>query len=214
MNHKRDNSLGEGVYYAECDYAGVVRRLVVLCVDLSLLFFLGVACWVLLLIAAWDGNRGDFRWDPNGVFWIGMIATTWFYLVVLKRSWLRTLGYRVTGVKIVTTRGGRPSLLQLTFRTMLRVYFPFNCLLDLMWIGADSERQSLRDCYANTYLVRADAEPIGRGSIHLVYYTAVCFSLVYPRVVRQSSTERFSNASTESTRYIRTHSQNSHGTSR
>jgi uncharacterized RDD family membrane protein YckC len=114
---------------------------------------------------------------------------------VLKPSHWRTLGYRLTGVKIVTIRGERPSVLRMTFRALLWTFGPFNLLLDLLWLGPDSEHQSLRDCYAGTYVVRVDSQPIGRAAVHVAYYNALGFSLMYPRVVRPHSAEGVSNSS-------------------
>ena len=184
MNRSRDRSLGEGVYYKKIAYAGLVRRLIVIVIDSILLIGFGILLWLLLLFFAWDADTGDFTWNPSVLFWVAWLATVWVYLAVLKPSKWRTVGYRLTGLKIVTIRGQRPSLFRMTFRMLLWMFGPFNLLLDLMWLGADSEQQSLRDCYAGTYVVRLDAEPIGHAPVHLAYYTAFCFTLVYPHVVR------------------------------
>ena len=42
MTTPRDNSLGEGVFYAKNDYPGFVRRLVVITIDFSVLLVVGV----------------------------------------------------------------------------------------------------------------------------------------------------------------------------
>ena len=63
------------------------------------------------------------------------------------------------------------------------LFGPFNFVLDLVWMGADAEQQSLRDCYAGTYLVRRSAEPIGVGPLHLTYYCGAGMTLIYPRVI-------------------------------
>ena len=184
MKRRRDNSLGEGVYYRDDAYAGLVRRLMVIAIDSLFLFVIGVVLWIVLLCFAWDIKSGDFHWDPNGVLWLTWLVVAWFYLSVLKPSKWRTVGYRLTGLKIVGIRGQRPSIVRMTFRMLLWLFGPFNLLLDLMWLGADSEHQSLRDCYAGTYVVRCDAEPVGKAQVHLAYYNAFGFSLMYPRVVR------------------------------
>ncbi len=67
---------------------------------------------------------------------------------------------------------------------MMWAFGPFNLLLDLLWLGADTERQSLRDCYLGIYLVKRGATPIGRAPVHLTRYNAMGFNLSYPRVCR------------------------------
>ena len=180
MTTSRDDSLGEGVFYAECDHAGFVRRLVVIAIDFAVLLLIGIALWFVLMGVMWYG----FDRDPNAVFWIIWPLTVWVYLAIVKPSSLRTVGYRLTDLKIVDLKGERPSILRMTFRMLLWLLGPFHLLLDLMWLGADSEQQSLRDCYAATCVVRNQAKPIGEGPIHLAYYTAMGLTLMYPRVVR------------------------------
>lgn len=180
MTSSRDNSLGRGVYYAEHDHAGFVRRLVVIAVDVIVLLLVGVALWYVLLAIMWYGLDRD----PNPVFWIVWPIAAWMYLAIVKPSSLRTVGYRVTGLKIVNLKGNRPSVFRMTFRMLLWLLGPFNLLIDLMWLGADTEQQSLRDCYSGTCVVRSQAKPIGEGAIHLAYYTALGMTLMYPRVVR------------------------------
>jgi uncharacterized RDD family membrane protein YckC len=162
-------------------FAGFLRRLVVIMIDMTVLLLVGVMLWIALLAVYWDPETGG---DPSGIFYLVWVAITWFYLTVIKRSRWRTLGYRMLGLKIVTTRGTRPSLFRMTFRFLLWIFGPFNFLLDLFWLGADSEQQSLRDCYAGTYVVRNCAEPIGSAPIHLTRYHGMGLTLVYPRVVR------------------------------
>jgi uncharacterized RDD family membrane protein YckC len=108
----------------------------------------------------------------------------WTYLVPLKRSRYRTVAYQLLDLKIVTTRGERPSLFTMTFRMLMWLFGPFNFLLDLIWLGADTEGQSLRDCYAGTYVLRNGAEPIGFAPMHLTRYNGAGLTLAYPRVCR------------------------------
>jgi len=194
VKRRRDNSLGEGVYYQDDAYAGFVRRLMVIAIDSVILVVLGLTIWIGLMFFVWDATIGDLRWDPSGIFLLTWLAIAWVYLSVLKPSKWRTVGYRLTGLKIVGIRGQRPSIVRMTFRMLLWLFGPFNLLLDLMWLGVDSEHQSLRDCYAGTYVVRFDAEPIGRAQVHLAYYNAFGFSLMYPRVVRPKSMADATNA--------------------
>lgn len=64
------------------------------------------------------------------------------------------------------------------------MFGPFNVVMDLLWLGADTESQSLRDCYLGTYLIKRSARPLGRAPLHLTRYNALGFALAYPRVCR------------------------------
>ena len=72
----------------------------------------------------------------------------------------------------------------MTFRLLLWLFGPINLLIDLLWIGADTENQSLRDCLAGTYVIRHDATPIGFAPVHLTRYNRAGMPLAYPRVCR------------------------------
>ena len=174
---QRDTSLGKGVYYARGDYVGIGRRFIILVVDA---FVLGVMITCLAIVLRLIGG-------PPAVLTIGSIGIFWLYEVVLKRSTTRTLGYRLTRCRIVNLRGQRPSLFALTFRALLWLFGPFNLLFDLMWSGIDDDRQTLRDRFAETCLIKEDATPIGEGEIHLAYFDIGVFNLYYARVTHPKS---------------------------
>ena len=176
-----DNSLGNGAYYESDDYAGFMRRIGVLVIDTIVILIAGVLLWIPLLTISWNLNQ---TFEPSGLFFLLWAVLIWVYLVPLKRSRLRTIGYRLFGLMIVTTRGERPSLFTMTFRMLMWLFGPFNFVLDLIWLGADTEGQSLRDCYAGTYVLRNGAEPIGFAPVHLTRYNGAGLTLAYPRGVR------------------------------
>ena len=182
----RDNSLGDGVYFAMDDYAGLVRRLAAITVDTSILLVAGVCLWIAISATS---IQLDPTVDPSGFFFIAWVGCSWIYLTLLKRSRFRTIGYRICRLKIVTTKGDRPSLIRMTARMVMWILGPFNLFLDLVWIGADTERQSLRDCYIGTYVVRHDAHPIGVAPMHLTRYTTGGWNFAYPRVCRPREPE-------------------------
>lgn len=186
---KRDTSLGTGVYFALDDYVGLVRRVMILIVDLAVL--VGV---YFLFAAAFVAMAGDL----NGTFVLIYIGFAWAYLTVLKSSRIRTAGYWLTGARILNLRGKRPSVFRMTFRELLWAFGPFNLFLDLLWSGIDDDRQTLRDRFAGTCVVNHRAESIGAAEIHLVHYNAFGFALMYPRVMRPRDTEL--QASTERTK--------------
>ena len=176
-----DNSLGDADYYDMDDYVGFGKRLIVVCIDSMIIVLIGIALWipfVVLIVTEYAQT------DPSGVFWIFFLIAIWVYLAPIKRSDFGTIGYRMLGIRLVSTKGGRPSLINMTIRMMIWMFAPFNFVLDLLWLGADTESQSLRDCYLGTYLITRKAKPIGRASAHLTRYYAMGFSLAYPRVCR------------------------------
>ena len=81
---------------------------------------------------------------PHVFFWSGM-ALGFVYLVLLKRSRFRTLGYLVGGIRIVSIHGARPSIWSLTIRALFAVFGPVNMLIDIIWLTNDERRQALRD---------------------------------------------------------------------
>lgn len=176
-----DNSLGDADFYDPRDYVGIGKRLIVLLVDSIVLVLLSVAVWMPFLVLM---LLGIVQTDPSGLFWICYLISIWFYLGPVKRSNFGTIGYRLLGIRLVSARGGPPSLLTMTVRMLMWMFGPFNLVLDLLWLGADSENQSLRDCYLGTYLINKNAKPVGRAPVHLTRYNAMGFALAYPRVCR------------------------------
>ena len=122
-----------GVYLRRNDYAGFWRRLLIDSVDLIVI---RVACLTSFAVA-----------------WIvlpspGLILARWgaaffFYFVLLKRSGVGTVGYRVSGVRIVGYDGEKPSISCLTLRLLFGVLGPLNWLVDLIWLSGDTHRQAL-----------------------------------------------------------------------
>ncbi|WP_261340238.1 RDD family protein [Rhodopirellula islandica] len=158
-----------------------MRRLFAMMVDGAILTLVGIANWILLALLFYvlETNR-----SPETLHLAIWVTIIWIYMTVIKRSWLRTIGYRLAGLRIVDTRGSRPSLTRMTLRMLMWIFGPFNFILDLIWLGADSEQQSLRDCYCSTYVVLATAQPEGTAPVHLTRYFAAGMAPSYPRVVR------------------------------
>ncbi|MFO0911977.1 MAG: RDD family protein [Pirellulales bacterium] len=179
-----DNSLGDADYYDRKDYADFGKRLLIMLIDSVVLLLIGAFLWAVFAFL-WD--IGVLQADASDKFWLVYLLAMWVYLAPIRRSEFGTVGYRMLDVKLVSARGGRPSLLNMTFRMLMWMFGPFNLVLDALWIGADSESQSLRDCYLGTYLVARNAVPIGRAPVHLTRYHAMGFTLAYPRVCRPRS---------------------------
>lgn len=144
-------------------------------VDIPALLVLIVATWIAL---------GALFPDRVGVAAQFLVAAvlTFLYLAPLKRSRFRTLGYRLTGVRIVDVRGCVPSLASLTLRLGFVMFGPLNPLLDLLWIPSDRHRQALRDKFAHTYVVRVRAKPAGSAPIKFCPYFAFGWSFLFQEV--------------------------------
>lgn len=170
----RDRSLGDGVYFAPDDYLGFRRRLIIFLVDVSVVFLFWTLIWIVYLSVPYESVL-----IPD----LACFFCSWCYLAVLRPSRVRSVGYWVTGARIVTLRGTKPSVLRMTYRLMLNLYYPFNLLFDLLWVGVDRDRQSLTDRYAGTCVVRKNAVPAGQAEIHYACYTAMTYVYFYPCVV-------------------------------
>jgi len=176
------NGREEGIYYRREDYAGLWRRVLVSTVD-ALVAFAGLVALLLLgdtILAATGAALGFFTW----------LALAYVYLVVCKRSRARTLGYRLGRVKIVSIRGDAPSSWRVTFRLLFALmgggFSSVLGLIDLSWISGDDHRQTLRDKLAHTYVIRASAEPVGRGPISYDVYHVLAWTLFVPGVRRKT----------------------------
>jgi uncharacterized RDD family membrane protein YckC len=166
------NSGRTGVVYADGDYIGAVRRLVIEAVDTAAA--VTATALVIMLMAL-------FTSPSAGVAFIASVAVWFAYFVLLKRSRFRTLVYRVAGARIVNLQGESPSYASLTGRLLFAAAGPFNFLLDI-WISSDSCHQALRDKFAHTYVVRKLAVPSGTGPIVYASYTVFGGTLLFPEV--------------------------------
>jgi uncharacterized RDD family membrane protein YckC len=160
-----------GVYFQRSDYAGFWRRLMIDSVDLIVI---GVVCLTSFAVV--------WMLSPSP----GLILASWgaaffSYFVLLKRSSLGTVGYRVVGVRIVGQDGGKPGISSLTLRMLFGVLGPLNWL-DLVWLSGDTHRQALRDKLAGTYVVRKDARPAGTGKIVYRHYEILFYNFLFREV--------------------------------
>jgi uncharacterized RDD family membrane protein YckC len=166
--------MGPGVYYAPEAYAGFLKRLLIVAVDLSVIFFV----WAIVYILWYGGGP-----DPEylGIWFVGLCFTVaYIYLVFVESSSIGTLGFLLTKVKIVNLRGERPSGWRVSFRLFLWVLGPFHPVIDLLWLTGDRDRQTLRDKLAGTYVVRKDALPCGQGTVRLSQYFLFGLSILFP----------------------------------
>jgi len=159
------------VYFRKEDYAGLWRRLVTDTVDSAT----AIALCAAATIPVWDTASKDIL--------IALWAAVFFcYFVLLKRSKFRTVGYRVTGVKIVGFDGERARFWPLSLRLIFMVLGPLNYFVDILWISSDSHKQALRDKFAQTYVVRKNAGPAGTGKLIFRYYEIFGYNFLFREI--------------------------------
>jgi uncharacterized RDD family membrane protein YckC len=190
----KENGIQNGVFYKSSDYGTLVRRFSAMSVDMLFLIVL-----FLIIDGLWGyiENPPDLRIISN-YGWLAMAvsqpkyfftctALAYIYLAVIKPSGLRTIGYRLANLRIVNMNGDRPSLFQMTWRFVLLILGPFHFLIDLFWLGGDENRQTLRDKFAGTYVIKPGSIPSGTGPFIFATYYVFGLSLMF-REVKRSET--------------------------
>lgn len=173
-----ENENNVGVYYNKKDYAGFTRRLLIVIIDLIVLFIISFA---LLYISDTLTQRAGINLSYNhGIF--AIIFLSGFYLSILKGSKYRTIGYILAGVKIVNLQGKKPSIVKMALRTGLLLIGPFELFFGIIWLTSETTRQTLRDKYVGTYVIKKHAVPAGNGKLKTVMLTVMGWNLSYREV--------------------------------
>ncbi len=148
-----------GVYYSLKDYAGFGKRILAWGIDLTVIsLFIGLYTFI---FAKYSSGQ---EYEMKILFWISLI-TCHIYLAVLKNSEISTFGFWLTNIKVVDLYGERPSFFKMTFRFFLLTLGPFELILDLLWLTGENTKQTLRDKFIGTYVIKNTANPIGKGKI-------------------------------------------------
>jgi uncharacterized RDD family membrane protein YckC len=172
-----DESTGSlGAIYEKTAYAGFTKRVIIAMVDLFVLML------VELLVLYFSGHliyseSYYFRFNSVAFVFLSIL-----YLAIIKRSKFGTVGYMLTGVKIVDLKGQRPSIFKMTLRTSLLLIGPFELIFDILWLTSEATRQTLRDKYVGTYVVRKEATPRLYGKLRNVTLGVMGWSLMYREV--------------------------------
>ncbi len=148
----------DGVYFRNEDYASFWLRLLIDVIDVLVV---SVVCFILTL-ALWTMFPADST--TLNLTLAVVVLVSFCYMVLLKRSGIGTIGYRVGRVRVVGLDGKTASISSLSMRLMFAALGPLN-YIDLLWIFSDTHRQCLRDKIANTYVIKANARPAGSGRI-------------------------------------------------
>jgi uncharacterized RDD family membrane protein YckC len=171
----------EGVYFDREDYAGFWLRVLIDIIDVTVMMVVSVGCSLLIVTVV---STSQQEATALCIIWAGL----WFlYFVLLKRSDFGTLGYKLCKVRIVNMRGKCPSIPALTLRLMFAVFGPLNILIDLIWLSGDDNRQALRDKFAQTYVIKRGASPVGVGKVMYGVFDVWGWHLVFREVKRDSN---------------------------
>lgn len=168
----------QGVVYHAQDYAGFFRRVGIILIDFVAIVALTVLLSLLFTISGIE--LGSFL--VFGAYWILPIC----YMTLVKTSRLRTLGYRVAGVKIVTLQGTKPGFAAMIIRFLITLCGPFQLPFDFLWICNDPDKQSLRDKLLGTYVIKSDAVALRHGQIKARGYFILGFCLLFKEVDREA----------------------------
>jgi len=163
-----------GVYYRPSDYAGLLRRVVILVVDTAVL--LGVGFLVLFVWFFFHlGASGPPGWLL--LVWLALIL---LYLILIERTTVGTLGYIVASARIVNLQGKRPSIASMALRfswLALGPLAPLIFLVALLWLTGERHKQTLYDKLAGTYAIKKGAVPAGTGRQRMMIYDLMGLSL-------------------------------------
>jgi uncharacterized RDD family membrane protein YckC len=166
-----------GVHFPRAAHAGPLRRCVILLIDLAVV--------LLLAVFAAAADLAISGGETTAVFPCTWLLACYAYLVPLEAR-VGTLGFVLTGTKIVDLHGRPPSLGRMTLRLLLAAFWlnQLFLLIDLLWLAENDHRQTIRDLLAGTYVVRKSAAPSGGGKVASVYYFLFSLALRVREVQR------------------------------
>ena len=167
-------SLGLGVTYRPSDYAGLLRRLVILAVDAAVLF--GVGFFVLFVWFFFQSATSE----PPGWLLAVWLALILLYLIFVERTTVGTLGHIVAGTQVVNLQGKRPSMVSMALRfswVVLGPLAPLTLLVSLLWLTGERHKQTLFDKVGGTYVIKKGAVPAGTGRQRMMIYDLMGLSL-------------------------------------
>ncbi len=165
-----------GVIYEKKDYAGFSKRVVIAMIDIVVIAAVS-ACGSYFADSFFSFEDTHHRFN-----FILILIFSIFYLAILKRSKFRTIGYLLARVKIVDLKGQRPSIFKMILRELLILLGPFELFTDIIWMTSEATKQTLRDKYVGTYVIRQTAIPVGKGRLQNVSLGFMGWNLMYREV--------------------------------
>ncbi len=173
-----------GVYYRQEDYAGFWKRCIAWLIDLTV---------ILLFVGLYGYLVFSFIEDSSfavKVSFSGSLLSAYAYLAILKSSRFKTLGFKVAHITIVDLKGEKPSWSTMLVRFLLMTLGPFTLLYDLLWLTGETTRQTLRDKYMGTYVIKNDSTPLGMGKIRSVRLDFMGWHLIFRETIIPENQKR------------------------
>lgn len=162
--------------YARTDYAGLGRRIAICIVDGLVILVMLIPISLLAVPLAMAGAKAETLGLATTGLWL---ICTLVYAVVLKVTPFRTLGYWITGTRILDHRGKRPSIARMAFRALWWYAMPPNVLVDFLWMLGDHSRQTLGDKFTGLYVLQDRATPLGPGRRQMILYTLLGYTYAF-----------------------------------
>ena len=166
-----------GVYYAKPDYAGFWLRVLAWCIDIMIILLI---LWSYFLVFNYYSQWSESEFKI--LFWLSLV-TCHIYLVVIKNTKISTVGFWLTNIRVVDLHGNKPSFLKMTFRFLLLSIGPFELVTDLLWLTGEETKQTLRDKFVGTYVVKKSAFPCGTAKIVQKRLCFLGWNLLFSEVV-------------------------------
>ncbi len=167
----------KGALYLKSDYAGIVRRLLVMVIDF------GVVVGAVWPLFSQPVNL------PIEVPLSLLFVFLYLYLIEMKRR-VGSIGNLATRTKLVSVNGGRPSVFSMITRCTFWFLSWFFCIIDIVWITGDDRKQMVRDKFTGIFVINCKAEPIAHGEVRYQNYMVGGFSFILKEVVETRDERR------------------------
>ena len=171
MNEKR-----LGVYFDKNDYAGFWVRLGAWIIDSIIVMLFSSICWFIVDKLS-DNPLISFR-----ITFFSSLIFMYLYLAISKVSKFKTIGYNLFSIRVVDLFGNKPQWHTMLLRFFLIFIGPFSFVTDLLWITGEHTRQTLRDKYSGTYVIKNNAIPKGYGILKTIYLHFMGWNLSFLEV--------------------------------
>ena len=186
MHHNQGDQVAAGsrmgALYDLQDYVGFWRRMGIVTVDLIVYGL--IALFLSVVVSFVSISSGMDAEDPRigAVSVVAALVFALIYFPVLKSTRVGTVGYKLFKVRLVDLKGRQASLVKSFVRFCFVAIGPFNWLFDLVWLSGFKHKQAFRDLFVGTYVIRKEAEPIGRSRIIHPTYDVLGFNFTCSEV--------------------------------
>lgn len=171
----------KGKYFKHDDYAGPYWRLAIISIDIVVLILLSVLFIIAssILMALID--------IPLQWFFFAWLFLCFFYLGPIHSMGIGTIGFKLTGFRLVDQNGQRPSVWRTIIRCGYLLLSPSYYLVDALCTCSPYTRQTIWDKGADTVVVLKEASPIGTISLRysLEFFLGQCHVFREPVIPKE-----------------------------